>query len=709
MKNIFTLFLAFVCLHVRAQTVTNKIVIDQFGYRPTAKKTAVIRNPQTGFDASESFSPGSTYEVINAENQKVIYSGTIISWNSGAENTSSGDQAWWFDFSSVTNSGSYYIYDPANDVKSYTFKIAENVYEEALKHAVRTFFYQRSGHEKAPEYAGSYWADNASHLGVLQDLNCRKFDSSNDSSTELDVHGGWYDAGDYNKYSIWTANYIVELLRAYQENPTIWTDDYNIPESGNGTPDLIDEVKWGLDHLLRLQLTDGSIISIVDAGHASPPSEATEQSLYGDVNTSSTLAASGAFALGATVFKNLGMSSYANELQIASEKAWDWAIINPNTLWQNNDAAYNSTGIGAGKQEVDDYGRLKYKLRAAVYLLEATGETSYKTYFDNNYDQIHMMQWTHAYPFEDEEQDILLEYTRLNDATENIVTDILSTFSTAMNGNDNFSAYENEKDPYKAHMKDYTWGSNKQKCSVGNMFYQVGQYNANASKADLGIEAAEEYLHYIHGVNPLGLLYLSNMYDYGGDNCVNQFYHSWFYEGTDYDEYGVSAYGPAPGFLTGGANPKYSIDGCCPSGCGSSENNAKCNFTGKNNLLNQPDQKSYLDFNSGWPSNSWEVTENSNGYQTEYIRLLSKFVTLSNITKSREVVVDFKAFPNPANEYFTIRGAEKIHWKLFDTSAKMLKSGDEKVVATKNISSGIYYLKIQSNGSFKTIKLAIHK
>ena len=709
MKKIFSLSIAFACMYVNAQNITNKIVIDQFGYRPTAKKTAVIRNPQTGFDASESFSPGSTYEVINSENQQVAYSGTITSWNSGAENTSSGDQAWWFDFSAVTTSGSYYIYDPTNNVKSYTFKIAENVYEEVLKHAVRTFFYQRSGHEKTVQYAGSYWADNASHLGNLQDLNCRKYDSSNDSSTELDVHGGWYDAGDYNKYSIWTANYIVELLRAYQENPTIWTDDYNIPESGNGTPDLIDEVKWGLDHLLRLQLTDGSIISIVDAGHASPPSAATEQSLYGGVNTSSTLASSGAFALGATVFENLGMSSYANELQIAAEKAWDWAIINPNTLWQNNDAAYNSIGIGAGKQEVDDYGRLKYKLRAAVYLLEATGETNYKNFFDNNYAQIHMMQWTHAYPFEDEEQDILLEYTRLNDATESITNNILSTFSTAMNGNDNFSAYENEKDPYRAHMKDYTWGSNKQKCSVGNMFYQVEQYNVNPLKADLGIEAAEEYLHYIHGVNPMGLMYLSNMYDYGGDNCANQFYHSWFYEGTDYDEYGVSLYGPAPGFLTGGANPQYSIDGCCPSGCGSSENNDKCNFTGKNNLINQPDQKSYLDFNSGWPSNSWEVTENSNGYQTEYIRLLSKFVRQSNITASREVTTDFKVFPNPANEYFVIRGSEKIHWELFDTSAKMLQSGNEKIVETKNISSGIYYLKINSNGSFKTIKLAVHK
>ncbi|MGK3960067.1 hypothetical protein WMF38_44335 [Sorangium sp. So ce118] len=39
-----------------------------------------------------------------------------------------------------------------------------------------------------------------------------------------------------------------------------------------------------------------------------------------------------------------------------------------------------------------------------------------------------------------------------------------------------------------------------------------------------------------------------------------------------------------------------------------------------------PAQKSYKDFNTSWPLNSWAVTENSNGYQASYIRLLSKFV-----------------------------------------------------------------------------------
>ena len=89
-------------------------------------------------------------------------------------------------------------------------------------------------------------------------------------TTERDVSGGWYDAGDYNKYTNWTAEYVVDLLRAYRERPEIWTDDYDIPESGNGVPDILDEVKWGLDWLVKMQDDDGSLLSIVGLDHAQP-------------------------------------------------------------------------------------------------------------------------------------------------------------------------------------------------------------------------------------------------------------------------------------------------------------------------------------------------------------------------------------------------------------------------------------------------------
>ena len=112
-------------------------------------------------------------------------------------------------------------------------------------------------------------------MGPLQDANARRYNAPQDASTERDLRGGWYDAGDCNKYTSWTAGYVIGLLHAYAENPAVWTDDFNIPESGNGVPDLLDEVKWGVDHLVRMQNGDGSVLSIVGLSCASPPSSAT--------------------------------------------------------------------------------------------------------------------------------------------------------------------------------------------------------------------------------------------------------------------------------------------------------------------------------------------------------------------------------------------------------------------------------------------------
>jgi endoglucanase len=115
-------------------------------------------------------------------------------------------------------------------------------------------------------------------------------------------------------------------------------------------------------------------------------------------------------------------------------------------------------------------------------------------------------------------------------------------------------------------------------------------------------------------------VYLSNMGKYGAHNSVTQFYHAWFVDGSaQWDQVGVSTYGPPPGFLTGGPNPSYALDGSCPGQAG-------CPAEPPAPPFGQPPMKSYLDFNDNWPVNSWSVTENSNGYQVYYIRLLSKFV-----------------------------------------------------------------------------------
>ena len=596
------------------------IVVDQFGYLPSSEKIAVLRDPETGFDAAESYTPAASYALVDAATDTVVLEGAPTPWNGGAVDEASGDKAWWFDFSSVTTPGEYYVLDATNGLRSDTFRIAADVYSEVLKHAVRTFFYQRAGFAKEAQYAGENWADGASHT---QDESARVYNDKDNAATERDVSGGWYDAGDYNKYTNWTAHYVIELLRAYRERPSAFTDDYGIPESGNGTADIVDEARFGLAHLERLQEDDGSVISIVGLAGASPPSAATDASLYGTPSTSSTLSAAAAYAYGAIAFRELGDDAYADALVERAENAWTWAEANPNVIFRNNDQAEGTQGLGAGQQEVDDNGRKLKKLQAAVYLYKATNTAAYKTYFDANYDKAgYGVLNNYAAAWEAEHHEFFLDYLALESASAP-ATAFKSAFVTGMTSSaDNFGMLTGHPDPYLSYIKDYTWGSNAHKSRTGLLFYTFVTHDLDAAKKADAERAAARYVHYIHGVNPLGLVYLTNMGAYGASKSASQIYHTWFHDGTDWDEAGVSAKGgPPPGFLAGGPNPSYAVDGCCASSCST---NPLCEELSP--PVGQPAQKSYRDFNSTWPGNSWAVTENSNGYQVAYIRLLSKFV-----------------------------------------------------------------------------------
>jgi len=730
-----------ISLNTKAQAPeTSKfITVEQFGYLPNSKKVAVIRNPVIGYDSLETFIPGSVYAVVNSETKEQVYSSATEIWQNGATDGSSGDKAWWFDFSALKDEGKYYVLDVDSNLRSYEFEIRENIYENVLVQAVRTFFYQRSGFAKETPFASAEWADAASHL---QDKKARDFLKKSDDSTETDVSGGWYDAGDFNKYTNWTANYVTDFMKAFLENPGVWGDNYNIPESGNHIPDILDEAKWGIDHLLRLQRPDGSMLSVVGASHASPPSAAKGATYYGTPNTSGTLNSAAAFAIASKVYRSVGMKTYADSLKNSALKAWKWAIENPNVIYNNNSG--NTAGLAAGNQETDDYGRFMAKIEAAAFLYEITGEQQYKTFFESNYNNVHLMQWTFAYPFETANQEILLYYTSLPGISATVKNNILNKYRSAMDAADNFAAITGKKDPYQAHIKDYTWGSNAVKSAQGLMYSTYIYYNVNAAKNALAGEAAEGFLHYLHGVNPFNMVYLSNMYKFGAENSVNEFYHSWFTNGSaKWDRVGKSTYGPAPGFLTGGPNPSYNWDGCCPGGCGSSNNNAICLSESISPPKGQPKQKSYKDFNTSWPLNSWSVTENSCGYQINYIRLLAAFVPakydcsgalngsasydvcgvcsggntgIEPVSNSEKCVAtsasDLKIsspeiFPNPATDILNIRIQSKSEYQvvilnqLGNKVLEQTRTGNS-TLDIKNLSSGIYIVIITStNGTWQ--------
>ena len=215
------------------------IVVDQFGYLTKSKKVAVLRAPQVGYDSSARFEPGKSYALIELPTGKVVKRPADM-WNGGNTDQASGDKAWWFDFSEIEAPGRYAIVDLEKGVRSADFSIGEHVYKDVMKHALRVFFYQRAGFEKKPEFAGRAWADKASHLGPGQDPESadgtRGAVESLPKSSTKDLRGGWYDAGDFNKYTSWAARYIIVLLRAFEEHPQAFSDDYGFPNPATAFP-----------------------------------------------------------------------------------------------------------------------------------------------------------------------------------------------------------------------------------------------------------------------------------------------------------------------------------------------------------------------------------------------------------------------------------------------------------------------------------------
>src|SRR5262249_50654379 len=145
----------------------------------------------------------------------------------------------------------------------------------------------------------------------------------------------------------------------------------------------------------------------------------------------------------------------------------------PKTLFYNNDGAHGTSGLGAGQQETDDYGRLTKKLEGAPHPFQATGDPLYKQFVRPKHTQNHLIQWAHAGPFDGEGQEALLYYTSIPGATQSAIDKIKSTYAAAMGGADNLKAFYSNADPYLAYLKDYTWGSNATKSSQGNMFYEL--------------------------------------------------------------------------------------------------------------------------------------------------------------------------------------------------------------------------------------------
>ena len=129
------------------------------------------------------------------------------------------------------------------------FSVSAKAFRAVGNALVKGLYYQRCGCALLPEHAGPY-AHAACHTAPAQDWT--------DRSVRRSVTGGWHDAGDYGKYTGPGAVTAAHLMYAWKLFPDGCGDDLCIPETGNGVPDILNETKYELDWLQKMQRPDGS-------------------------------------------------------------------------------------------------------------------------------------------------------------------------------------------------------------------------------------------------------------------------------------------------------------------------------------------------------------------------------------------------------------------------------------------------------------------
>jgi endoglucanase len=236
----------------------------------------------------------------------------------------SGDTVVVADFSALTEPGRYYL---IADGESVIIEIKEKPYRALGNALVKGLYYQRCGCKLTEQYAGPY-RHGVCHGGKATLV---KDDGELDSGTVAECAGGWHDAGDYGRYIVPAAVAVSHLLYSYELFPLVYRDRLNIPESGDGPADILNECRYELEWMLKMQRADGGVHHKVATRFFAPfimPDDDNEELLLFRVSHCSTAGFSAATAQASRVYRSCD-AAFADRLLDAAEKAWNWMEANP--------------------------------------------------------------------------------------------------------------------------------------------------------------------------------------------------------------------------------------------------------------------------------------------------------------------------------------------------------------------------------------------
>jgi endoglucanase len=207
-------------------------MVDQIGFSVGSEKAVVFKGEN----------PPQKFAIVDSDSGETVYTGQALKPSYSEALSEYYCQGYFSDFDKV---GSYYIYTDELG-ESYSFTIKEDSFRELFAEAMRKYYINRCGIALSGSLAGQD-THSACHTTVAH--------LQEDPSVSLDVTGGWHMDASAGRDAALGSRIGEMLLLAYELNPTAFSDDTGIPESGNNIPDILDEVKYEADWLLKMQDT----------------------------------------------------------------------------------------------------------------------------------------------------------------------------------------------------------------------------------------------------------------------------------------------------------------------------------------------------------------------------------------------------------------------------------------------------------------------
>lgn len=510
---------------------SNPIRLNQVGYSPLQEMTATVVLPDNCMDADV------TTAVITNENNDTVWTGVPAVT---LTNPISGKRCQIINFSALEEEGEYtmMVSNPSFSEAAH-FIIKNHPYRELTRKALRAFYYQRASMDIEEPFAEGY-ARKAGHPDDHVLVHASAATEERPEGTVIASPGGWYDAGDYNKYIVNSGYTMGVWLMSYELNKAYFdTLKLNIPESGSAMPDMLSEAMYNIRWMMTMQDLDGGVYHKLTTPNFEKfirPDQCKQQRYVVLKTTAATLDFAATMAMAARVYAPYD-AAFCAQAKDAAEKAFAWALEHPGVYYDQpkmNEEFKPEITTGA----YDDFNVTDEFYWAATELYLLTGDKKYinpPTLKPSNVAEWQPSVWGNVAELADLEwmmhSDLKDELGLGATLVERLCVYLEPFVTKQANGSVFVSPYGNREE-------DFFWGCNSEGCCWRGI---ECLYAFHFTGDDRYFAAAQACLNYILGQNATGYCYVTGF----GSHPSSHPHHRLSYSHPK---------GTHPGFLVGGPN-----------------------------------------------------------------------------------------------------------------------------------------------------------